>query len=157
MIEEQAVVIAAEKGFAWVETQRQSACGQCSANKGCGTAVLSKALGGKRTQIKVLDEVGVKPGETVVLGLDESAMLKGSAILYLLPLAGLFLFSVLAQWLIQPVSEGPTVLAGLLGLAFGFYLLKLQTSNLAADSRYQPVVLRRVIPVRSSIDGVFPA
>ena len=50
MIAENAQVVGFEGNDIWVETQRKTACGQCAANKGCGTAVLSKVLGNKRSR-----------------------------------------------------------------------------------------------------------
>ena len=42
MIEEQARVVALEAGAVWVETRRQSTCGGCSANAGCGQGLMDK-------------------------------------------------------------------------------------------------------------------
>ena len=45
MIEENGRVVDVEDGYAWIETERRSTCGSCSANKGCGTATLAKVMG----------------------------------------------------------------------------------------------------------------
>lgn len=156
MIEETAQVIASEDGFALVETQRQSACGACSANKGCGTATLSKVLGQKRTQMRVLDPVGSHPGDWVVLGLEEGAMLQGSALIYLTPILSLMIGAGLVTFT-QPAHEWPVILGGLTGLLLGLVTLKHYLRHSATDKRYQPVILRRLKAVSSSHDGVFPA
>ena len=55
MIEEQARVVALEEQGVWVETQRRSACGNCSVNNSCGTALLGKVLGVKRNKVFTLN------------------------------------------------------------------------------------------------------
>ena len=42
MIEEQATVVSVEKETFTAQTQRQSSCKSCSANKACGTGVLTR-------------------------------------------------------------------------------------------------------------------
>ncbi|WP_455199475.1 SoxR reducing system RseC family protein, partial [Kaarinaea lacus] len=70
MIEERAEVVSIEDGDIWVETQRRSACGQCAVNKGCGTAVLGKVIGNKRTRVRVLNptDTRVSIGDEIVVG-----------------------------------------------------------------------------------------
>lgn len=156
MIEEQARVIDSQDGIALVETLRQSACGQCSANKGCGTATLSKALGQKRTQLKVVDSVGSRPGDLVILGLDESALLQGSALLYLTPILSM-LVSASMVTAIGIDQEWVAVVAGLLGLLLGMVFLWRYLRPKEKEARYQPVILRRLESAGPERNGVFPA
>ncbi|MCK5666649.1 MAG: SoxR reducing system RseC family protein, partial [Thiotrichaceae bacterium] len=55
MIEEQAIVVNNEGRYVWVNTQRQSSCGQCSVKNGCGTQVLAKVLGNKIAYVRCLN------------------------------------------------------------------------------------------------------
>lgn len=156
MIEEQAKVIKSENGIAWVETTRQSACGKCSANKGCGVAALSSVLGQKRNRIKVIDPVGTQPGEWVILGLEETAMLQGSAMLYLTPLVALFAGgAVVAAF--KPSAEWPVILGALAGLALGFVGLRRFLARVEKNPRFQPVILKRIVTVCPESNSVFPA
>ncbi|MGV6859430.1 MAG: SoxR reducing system RseC family protein [bacterium] len=155
MIEEQAVVVAVDENFAWVETQRKTACSSCSANKGCGTATLSKVLGSRQNQVKVLNPVGATVGDTVILSLRESAMVKGAAILYLTPLAFMLGFAVFVELWFQPGTEGSVILAGLLGLGLGLGVVRLFSRSIAKDSRYQAVISKRIPADPSSAHGVF--
>ncbi len=54
MITENAIVVSIDNNQTWIETQRKSVCGQCAANKGCGTSVLSKVIGNKFSKMKVI-------------------------------------------------------------------------------------------------------
>lgn len=146
MIEETVTIQETEQGIAWVETQRRSACDSCAVNKGCGTSVLSKVLGRKHTRVRVLNPLGALPGEQVVVGVQEQALVKGSLAVYIVPLAGLLsgavAGAVLGQWL-QLAGEALSVLLGLAGLGLGFWWLGSYTRKIRQDERYQPVVLRR--------------
>ncbi len=155
MIEEQAVVVATEGKFAWVETQRKTACGNCAANKGCGTATLSKVLGSRQNQVRVLNPLNAEVGESVTLALREQAMVKGAAILYLTPLLLMIAFAIAVQLWLSPSGEGPVVLAGLAGLASGLWLVRLFSRSIADDERYQAVISKRIPVDRSLTHGVF--
>jgi sigma-E factor negative regulatory protein RseC len=155
VIEEQARVVQADGHGIWVETQRRSACGQCSANKGCGTAVIGKVVGNRRNRVQVLDPqgVGTAVGEEVVIGIQEQALVRGSMAVYLLPLLSLFLFGLLGQTLAGQLgvanAEGLTILCSILGLAVGFAWVRFFSKAVTGDSRYQPVLLRRATPTVS--------
>lgn len=152
MIEESARVVAAEDGYAWVETQRRSTCSACSLNKGCGTSVLAKVLGRRQNLLKVLDPVGVGPGEAVVVGLQEAALVRGAAAVYLVPLSAMILAALGAEGLWA--SEAGTAAAGLAGLGAGLLWVRRYTRRVAADPRFQPVILRRLGPAYGSGHGV---
>lgn len=154
MIEEHAQVIALEQNNdVWVETQRRSACGQCAANKGCGTATLAKVLGNKRSQVRTLNpnETTVVVGDEVVIGIDEQALVRGSLAIYTLPLLSLFVFGLLGQvlstQLLMTNHDILPIVLGLSGLLLGFVWVRRFTRGIADDARYQPVLLRRVLPV----------
>ena len=52
MIEQQARVVEIKEGKLFLQVQRQSACGSCSASKGCGTSVLSNIVGQKFSRLQ---------------------------------------------------------------------------------------------------------
>ncbi len=144
MIEENARVVSTEGEYAWVETERRSSCGSCSA-KGCGTGALSKILGRRIQRLQVLNPIAAKPGDEVVLGIREQVLLKGSLAVYIVPLiamlAGALLGEALApQWGSDP--EGLSALLGLLGLATGFLWLNRYNRTLSRDKRFMATILR---------------
>ncbi len=144
MIEESARVVDTEGEYAWVETERRSSCGSCSA-KGCGTGALSKILGRRQQRLKVLNPIDAKPGDDVVLGIREQALLKGSIAVYIVPLLTLLAGALLGEGLAPQWgsdSEALSLLFGLLGLAAGFYWLHRYNRGLAGDARFMAVILR---------------
>ncbi len=153
MIEEHAQVIALENNDVWVETQRRSACGQCAANKGCGTATLARVLGNKRSQVRTLNPqaTSVAVGDEVVIGINEQALVRGSLAVYTVPLLMLFVFGffgqLLSTQLLMTNQDILPIVLGLSGLLLGFVWVRRFTRRIADDVRYQPVLLRRVIDI----------
>ena len=160
MIEEQATVIKCEDQYVWVQTQRQSTCGHCSVKNGCGTQLLSKVLGNKIARVRCLntrnsnsgdDSFLLKSGDKVVIGLQESALLNGSLLIYFLPLVimillgGLSVFAARIWW-----PEGTdllSIVASFTGLFIGLYLARRfsQTDTQGKDGhqyQYEPVILK---------------
>ncbi len=140
MIEERAQVIQLGVGCVWVETDRQTTCGDCKAS--CGTAVLARFMAGRRHPIRVLNPLSLQIGDQVVIGLAEGALLNGSMAVYIMPLLCLFLGAGLAE-LFHSESEGLRVLLGMLGLFIGLFCLRSYSGKIHNDKRFQPVVLRR--------------
>ncbi len=157
MIEESAYVIATEGELAWVETERKSTCGSCTARKGCGTGVLAKVVGRKLTQVVALNRAGARPGDTVVVGIDESSLVRGSLAVYAMPLLTLFAGALLGEYGFSAwAGEAGSLFGGIAGLLLGFAWLRRFSRRSQADPRYQPVVLRRIGAAGSASPGVLP-
>ena len=149
MIEETATVIQCSKGLAILEAQRQSTCGSCAAKSGCGTAGFAKTLGKKSSQITVTNTLNLQVGDKVMVGLHENALLLGSFVIYLIPLAGLLLFAIAGKWFSQQLLhiEGElfVISSSITGFLFSLWLLKKFNKKIKNDVRFQPVVLRKLI------------
>lgn len=109
----------------------------------CGTAAMGKLYGNRVSRVRAVDGIGVRPGDSVVVGLGEGALLRASLLVYLLPLAGLLAGAFSGRLLFPAAGEGVVILSGILGFILGFAVLRRRSSQLAADPRLQPVVLRR--------------
>ena len=144
MIEEPAVVVETGDGYAWVETRRRSACGACSASDGCGTAALAKVWGERRMRVQAISSLLLRPGDAVIVGLAEGALVRGSLLVYLLPLALLLAGALLGQAAFAGAGEEPVILSGAVGLGLGFLAARVVSRRLWSDARFQPVVMRRL-------------
>ena len=146
MIEESGTIVDVQGDTAWVETQRRSTCDKCAVNKGCGTATLAKVLGNRRSVVQVVNAVGGRVGDDVILGLQDSSLVRGSMAVYGVPLGAMLIIALLGDALskgIDNVSHETTVIVcGLIGLIAGFYWVFLFSKKIRQDSRYQPVILR---------------
>lgn len=143
MIEEQGQVVACEADAVWVETIRRSTCGSCSARAGCGQALLQKiGPGRRRGRIRVLCSEPLRVGEQVLIGVPEQAVLRGSLLVYLLPLLGLFAAALLGE--AAGLAEPWLILLAAGGLAGGMWLARLLAQRSSGTEVLQPRVLRRL-------------
>ena len=143
MLEEQALVVAVDDDGVRVETCRQSACQSCSAKSHCGHSLLGKISKGQIQQFYVSTDLELKPGDQVVLGLGEQAFIKGSALVYLMPLLAMMLMAVIGEQLFGNNSLMSFFLAAT-GLLSGFLLVRWYSRKNQFNPEYQPVVLRKL-------------
>jgi len=148
MIEERAGVVAVEGEFAWVEAERASGCSGCASRGSCGTSVLARTLGRRRVRVKALNGIGARPGEQVVIGVQESDLIRGTLAVYLVPLIGLFIGGLLGEAVAglggtEAGGEPVAVVGAGLGFWMGLAWARAWTRRRAGDARILPVILRR--------------
>ena len=147
MIEEQAQVIEIKDGQLFLQAQTQSACGSCEASKGCGTSLLAKVVGRKFTHFQAENNIDAKVGDTVVVGLAEDALLKGSLIMYMVPILGMLFFALAADFLFPEAAARDLYItaAGISGLISGAFMAKCYFSRHQETRQFSPTVLRKII------------
>ena len=164
MIEERAVILSLEKSsqdpsqnssgdsqsdsVATLEIERKTACGLCGQTRGCGNSIWGKLFGHQTTAFKAQNRINAKVGESVIVGINEKAMLKSALLLYILPLATLFIGALLASKLWH--SDGSTMLGAATGLVLGLLWVKGHVMSNRYFSLQQPVILR----LAANQDGV---
>ncbi|WP_163835049.1 SoxR reducing system RseC family protein [Spartinivicinus ruber] len=153
MVEEHGIVTAIDNdGRAWVETNRQSVCGQCSANKGCGHQLLNKLQSSRQAAIvasvKVRSQYSLQVGDTVVIGIPENTLVKGSLLVYLLPLVFMLFICWLLKW--QGYQEQVTILLGFVSLFSSFYLLRNIINKSSFQQSLEPCVLKVLVPIQNT-------
>ena len=141
MIEESGTVVALDGDHVWVQTIRQSTCGSCSARKGCGQGALARMTDGRSNQVRVRNACGASVGDQVVLGIEESQLLRASLLVYALPLLAL-LTGALAGGGLGSGEDLPAIAGGAFGLAAGFLLLKVVSAGKGKSDQLQPLLLR---------------
>ena len=80
-------------------------------------------------------------GERIVLGVDDSALLKASLTAYAMPLATALAAGGLAQWVAE--SDAITMVATAVGLGLGLLAARLGAGRLSARGELAPRYLRR--------------
>lgn len=158
MLTETGRVVAVEDDSLWVETIRQSTCGSCSVQKGCGHGLLNKIGDGRRNLVRVLlddhNPTLFAVDQSVRIAIPEQVLLKSSFIAYVLPL---LLMLVLASWIPSMVSAeyGDLAAAGgaALGLMLGVLLIRLHAWHHRRDPDLQPKLLGLAHP-ESGVESV---
>lgn len=146
MIEETALILHCDGEFADIETKPQGSCGGCASSGVCGVGVFSKVFGNRKTAIRVINSINAKPGDQVIIGLQESALSRVSVIFYMVPIVSMILIAVLGQEI--SISYGNSshdlfaTIGGSIGLFTGLWFVRKFSKRIYGDSRYQPVMMR---------------
>lgn len=141
MLEEVAVVKEVHHKHILVSSSRLNGCNACQAKSNCGQRSLAGLFGRKDVLIRLEnpDNLIAKPGQSVILGLHEQALLVSSLVMYLLPLLIMIIVAVLTH--LAHYSEGMVILSGLLGLALGFLISRKLSVKLLSKPDYYPILL----------------
>ena len=153
MIEEKAMVVAIEGANVLLQTQRRSACQSCSVKQGCGTSVLAKVVGQRSSQILVINTLGANLGDEVVIGINDNALVKGSLLIYALPLILLLVGALLGELWAQSYgfnAELMSIVSGVAGFALAMILVRYALYKSQFKNEIQPHMLRIVDKVRDA-------
>jgi sigma-E factor negative regulatory protein RseC len=145
MIEEYAIVTKSAGTTATLEIERRTACGLCGQKRGCGNATWGKMLGHDSHDFTAENQINAQVGDSVVVGIDEQAVLNSAFFLYVVPLVGLLIGTLLADYLFK--NQFYVILGAVLGLVLGFlwvkgHLIGHDKSGVAFSKKYQAVILR---------------
>ena len=124
MIEEEAIVIKASKENVILEVVRSKPCGLCGQVRGCGNSIWGKIFSHRTGYIETRNHLNAKLGDVVILGIDETLMLKSSLMLYGVPLMLMFLGMVMGNTFAKETTELYVLLGAVMGLFLGVVLIK---------------------------------
>lgn len=122
-----------EGGDAWVVSEAPTSCGACG-GKGCGSSVFARLWHPEEPEYRVANPIDAAPGEAVVVGLPEGALLRAALLAYGAPLALVLLGAMAGQFL---YGEPGAMAGGLCGLLLAALVLRRNRSDTV------PVILRR--------------
>ena len=145
MIEEYAVVTSIKDNQATLEIERRTACGICGQTRGCGNATWGKMLGHDSHSFTAENPINANVGNSVVVGINEQAVLSSAFYLYVVPLLGLLIGTSLADYYFT--NQLIVILGAALGLVLGFlwvkgHLIGHDNSGVTYSKKYQAVILR---------------
>ena len=125
-----------------VDVDAAAACPRCAAGRGCGAGILQGS--GKTRRVEVLIDHGLtlREGDSVRLQLEGSSVLKASAIVYGIPLAGAAIGAAFA-YLLGLGDGGASVLA-IAGLAAGFLVGRRRLQRRECLAAFTPTAVGRL-------------
>jgi sigma-E factor negative regulatory protein RseC len=140
MIEKEVRIIEISGLEIGVERVQETACGNCS--EICGTSLLGPRMKENIRRFEVEGDGSWKPGDRIVIGLPERALVAGSLRIYLIPALFLLLGAGLGQGFGGRVfflsTDAGSIIGGIFGLALAFGMLK----RISVGS-FTPMVIRR--------------
>jgi len=150
MLVESGEVVAVDADAVWVETLRRSTCGSCAAQKGCGHGLLNRLGSGRRHYIRALPG-NIRPeqcrvGDVVEIALPESVILRGSLLVYLLPLLAMLAGAATAAALWPDLHDFGALAGATAGLATGLIAVRMHARRHRADPALQPTLMARRRP-----------
>ena len=153
MIEERAVILSLDHALsnaiasntiavttATLEIERKTACGICGQTRGCGNSIWGKLFAHQSTAFKAQNPINAKVGDSVIVGINEKALLKSAMLLYVVPLVTMLIGAILAKQL--NTSELSAMLGAAVGLVLGLLWVKGHTMSSSYFRLQQPVILR---------------
>jgi len=135
-------VLSVDGDYLWVEGVQRSACGSCSAQRGCGQSLLAK-MTQRSTHLRIAldgrDGGSFQVGQYVTIGIADHVVVRGSLLVYVLPLLLLLLGIGLGERIFGNELAG--LVAGLLALLAGGCIAAGVLNARANRSRLQACLL----------------
>ena len=147
MSAERGTVQKVEAGWAWVKTKRSSACSSCASRHHCLTQ------GSDQMVVKAQNSARAKKGDEVELYLSTKTKLKSTAIVYLIPVFGIFVGAFSANPLSAVIGLNPSLgmaLFTLTGLVLSVFLMRYLANRMDSKQALTPLVKRVVMSARST-------
>jgi sigma-E factor negative regulatory protein RseC len=142
MIVETGKIIEIKDGSTVVLVSRNAACAGCASKNAC------HAFGGSsEAKIIVDNRIGAKIDDVVEIGVGEGGLVAASFIVYILPIAALFIGAGLGTWIAGRIgipNGGISALMGLAFLAAGFVTIRLMDPYLGKKKTLRPRIIRIV-------------
>jgi len=140
VIEEEGIVTEIREDYAYVEVQRSAAC------EGCDARCSISDSGGQRMQVRALNEAGAYPDDRVKLAISERSFLRGSFLIYILPVLFLVIGAVLGERYGQAVlgladAQAAAALVAVAFLALGLVVVAIGSMRLSRREEYIPRVV----------------
>ena len=146
MSAERGIVEKVESGWAWVKTKRSSACSSCASRSHCLTQ------GSDQMVVKAQNTAQAKKGDEVELYLSTKTKLTGTAIVYLIPVFGIFVGAFSANPLSAALGLNPSLgmaVFTLTGLVLSVFLMRYLANRMDSKQTLTPLVKRVVTSARS--------
>lgn len=148
MVEEQGVIVSLEGQMANVAPLSQPGCQSCSSSGVCGTSLLKPLFGNKQRMLAAENTINAKPGDQVVIGLNRTALVFASLMVYLLPLillvAGAIFGAAAAHTFSIEDAELVSILCGLGAASLTFIIVNRVVKSAYFSAFFEPVILNRL-------------
>lgn len=140
MATEAGVVVRIDAVGTWVKTVRGEVCDGCASKGACHTMG-----GGREMEVAVINLIGARVGDRVVLKLETSPFLKATFLIYMFPILLLVAGAAAGEWISRSfglASLLPSALLGFGSLAAGLLLMRMIARRLAKKDEYRPRIAR---------------
>lgn len=135
-IREEGTVIQTGDGTATVSVVRSEACGHC------GARIVCRASGEEVPRVTVMDSLGAKPGDRVLISAPGRNILLASCLLYGAPLLLLLIGIALGNRMFPNNRELYGTLLGIGFCALYYCVVRIKTGDSRPGSRFMPRIVK---------------
>lgn len=135
---ERGEVIRVNNGTALVKTNRTEACKSCASRSSCHTS-------GQEMEVEAINLADAREGDTVIMSMQTSSLLKISFLLYILPVLLLIVGAVVGgrAGVAYGVNESASAAAsGFLLFLVAFFFIVRKGNRMARKDDYRPKIIR---------------
>lgn len=136
MMEAQGTIVEIDGDYAVVRMD-ETGCGRCHEKGGCGGQNISQMFCAVPRTFRVLNPKNQAVGARVCVAIAEGAVRSTAALVYGLPLATLFVGTLLG---VQLGGEPGGMVGAVAGLVCGWFLFRQRQARRARDDRFQPFI-----------------
>jgi sigma-E factor negative regulatory protein RseC len=148
--EETVKVSFVKNGYAYVVTDKASACGSCASKSSCGSLNFfssnKDSEENNESGLKVLNTLNLKAGDSAILSITSDKLLLGTLLLYILPLFSLLLFASMAK---NIGGELTSMIAGISGFFLTLLIVRNILKNEKNSNQFEPTLVRKIIKIAS--------
>ena len=140
MMTEEGMVKRTMGNKAWVVTKRSEMCEACASHGACKTLG-----GGKEMEVEAINDAQAKPGDQVLLTLENQSLVKLSVLVYLFPILALIAGAALGQKVASILGTNPELTSfgiGCIFFALAFVLVRMKDKKLERTGAIIPKVAR---------------
>lgn len=133
-----------KNGIAQVVIDRKNACSGCGSSHSCHSC-----LSNSKMTTEALNNAGAKEGDLVDVSLKSGVVLKGAAIMYLVPIAGLMAGALIGSFISGrlPIDETMSaIIFSIFGLCIGFMITAFFSKQMSAKNHLTPIITQIVKP-----------
>lgn len=127
---------------ALVEVDASVSCARCRAGKGCGAGLLGSNAGLRQVDALIGIGVDIREGDQVRIELAPASLLKASAIVYGLPLAGAVLGAAFAYF--AGLGELIAAVTALGGIVTGMLIARIRLRAASCLQQFTPTIVERL-------------
>jgi len=150
--EETVKVVLVKDGYAYLETDKASACCSCASKSSCGSlnffgdSIHKKVDKQSGSGLKVLNTLDLKVGDSAVLAISSGKLLLGTFLMYILPLLTLMAFASIAK---SYAGEVVSTLVGIVGFFMTLLLVRQVLNKKKVSNQFEPTLLRKIINIET--------
>lgn len=146
-VEEPGVIVSLDGDYASVAPLNQSDCQSCASSGSCGTTLLAPLFGKKKSLLIAENTINARPGDEIIIGLNRTALVIASTMVYLLPLLVLVFAAVAGEAFAHAMGledgEIIAILSGLGGALLTFIVVSRIIRSDYFSAFFKPFLINR--------------